>query len=161
MVTRQDADIIGRMAERVAKELWPEIQLVRNGSEEDFSGTDAHLGTIAIQIKGDGTISISGKVFHELYKKTGEWSSFGKANIQWRWSPCRADVYIFVTRGFAIWVELNDLARAEVHGGRAKELTQISDTAIGFLIPLAALQALGSTGMQTLEHNLWSTGEGA
>lgn len=160
MVTRQnnkDAKFIGGMAEKVAKILWPEIELVPSGSEEDFSGIDAYIGTIAIQIKGDGTIAKSEKIFHEIYKKTGEWSSFGESNAQWRWSPSKADVYIFVTRGFAVRVELNDLVRVEAHGGRLRELIQINETAIGFLIPLIQLRGLESTGVEILEHNLWST----
>ena len=68
------------MGERVAMTLWPALRLTGSGSSEDLIGIDGYLEGRTVQIKADARIALSGKVFHEIYKKTGQWSSFGQPN---------------------------------------------------------------------------------
>lgn len=120
----------GELGERMAKQLWPELEMTLPGSELDKSGIDAYLGNETVQIKYDGTIAKTGNVYHELYEK-----SVNHPKQEWRSSPHNVKQYIFCTNGFAIKIRTNELTRIE----QGLILIAISDTSMGFLIPLSKI----------------------
>ena len=85
-------------------------------------------GGIVWKIKYDKAIARTGNIYREVWEKS-------YTNQRWRHSKVNADAYIFVTEGFAIFVEVNELANAE----NGLTLKRISDTSEGFLIPLCKL----------------------
>lgn len=125
---------IGHQASIVAKKLWPELVFYCKGSAKDRSGTDAVLNRHNVQIKGDIRIIQSGNIYHEVYEKTK-----GRPEQEWRHSPNNADLYIFVTwdssSSIAYMITIDMLAIAEQN----LPLRQISNTSIGFLIPLSKI----------------------
>lgn len=133
-----DNGALGARGEQIAKKLWPKLELLPSGSREDRQGTDGWLEGERVQIKTDLRIVETRTVFWELGKKNGHWAKYGVPETQWRWSPCRADYYIFVTIGLAFRVKTETLMRLAI--GRA--FKDINGTAVGFLIPLAALRAI-------------------
>ena len=139
---------LGGTGEAIAVRLWPSLRLVASGSQTDRGGTDAWLNGQRVRIKTDRRIVESRMLFWELGKRNGTWSSFGQAETQWRWSPCRADRYIFVTHGLAINISLDGLFRL----ARNRSFKDINGTAIGFLIPLAAVRALTDSDIEIVEH---------
>lgn len=133
---------LGCFGATIAQRFWPTLQLVPSGTAADLNGTDAYDGTIKIQIKTDREISEN--VFHEIWKRNGVgadyWASHGSQSDTWRRSPCDAGAYIFVGKEIAIRATVDILARAE----RNLTLRQINPTAMGFLIAIDRLAALGA-----------------
>lgn len=121
------------MGEQIAQQLWPSLNLNKNGGQSDKRGVDGYLNGVAVQIKTDVEIARTGNIFHEIYKRNnGTWNSYGQPNRYWRKSQSEADIYLFITIDSAYKVETNDLACAEV----GMTLTKISSTAIGFSLPI-------------------------
>lgn len=120
----------GELGEKIAKELWV-LTLTESGGAEDKAGIDAWEDGETIQIKYDGTIAKTGNVYHEIYEK-----SKGHTEQEWRSSPHNVKQYIFVTEGFAIKIRTNELAMIERH----LRLIPISDTSMGFLIPMGKIK---------------------
>jgi hypothetical protein len=136
-------DILGRRdrdeGKLIAKQLWPELTLTKDGSPEDRRGIDGYLNNNKVQIKYNHRIVYSGNLYHEIYEKTAN-----RPDQDWRKSPAEADVYIFITElkdnytGYL--VTLNELASKEI----GKTLRGISPnngalTSIGFLLKLGAI----------------------
>ena len=117
-----------------------------SGGTEDKKGTDGYgfglFGEDRVQIKYDQRIAASGNIYHELYEKTK-----GNPSQLWRASPHAAKWYIFTTVGLAWLVATDVLAQAE----KGRQMIQISDTSMGFLIPLAAIEKYGA---ERKEHEL-------
>lgn len=110
--------------------LWPSLTLTSCGGYEDKNGIDAYDNGKSIQIKYDRMIAETRNIYHEFYEKTK-----GKPDQEWRPSPHQAQIYIFVTQGFAVRISIDYLARAE----RDLRLILINETSMGFLIPLLRL----------------------
>ena len=135
-------DEVGRRGAQIARRLWPSIRLLHEGEAEDRNGTDAILGPLRVQIKTDATIARTHNLYVELFEKTA-----GKPQQRWRCSPSKADRYIFVTEGFAVWVDVDRLAAAIAAAG---ELRDISETSIGILVPLNKVEP-----KTVMSHNYW------
>jgi len=127
----------GEYGEKKAKELWPELMLTKNGGIDDKNGIDAYLYGRKIQIKYDNKIQQTGNIYVELYEK-----SINRTDQPWRTSKVNADNYIFVTVDKAYLVSVNDLAVAVKNLSNSNELKckAISDTSIGFLIPISKIK---------------------
>ena len=119
----------GKYGEYIAKQLWPSLELMTEG-ERNRTGVDAIDDGIELQIKYDSAISRTNNIYHEIWEKTK-----GKPEQQWRSSPHKVDGFIFITEGFAIRISSNELALAEI----GLPLIKISETSIGFLIPIKTL----------------------
>ena len=115
----------GELGRQMAKRLWASINLVENGSPIDKMGVDAYDGNRSIQIKYDETMARTENIYHEIYEKSYP------AQL-WRNSPHKCDAYIFCTIGYALRVSQNELTKTEI----GRTLTQISETSVGFLIPI-------------------------
>lgn len=125
-MTGLDASAAGRRGEDLAKWVWPSLRFVRLASAEDRRGIDAYEENIPTQVKYDVRISESDQIYHELYEKTK-----GHPEQCWRPSPHQAQQFIFVTEGWAARIPVDVLAQLVVR----KQVTQISGTSIGVLIP--------------------------
>ena len=123
----------GKFGELKAKELWPELTLTENGGVDDKNGIDGYLHGRKVQVKYDDTISKTGNIYIELYEK-----SQGHKDQEWRTSKVNADSYVFVTSGNAYLITVNELADAvkTLSDNNDLKCRAISETSIGFLIPL-------------------------
>ena len=126
----------GKLGELKAKELWPELTLTESGGVDDRNGIDGYLHGKKVQIKFDRTISRTGNIYVELYEK-----SLGRADQEWRTSKVNADSYIFITLNKAYLITVNALAEAVKTISNNNELVcrAISETSIGFLIPITKI----------------------
>ena len=129
-------------AENIALHLCPRLRLTEH-SALDERGIDGWLDGKSIQIKGDQTIALTGNIYHEIYEKTR-----GNEQQLWRASPHSAQVWIFITDGFAILTSMNALCLAEIGLG----LKKISETSVGFLVPIRKMERYKHT---RIEHALW------
>ncbi len=127
----------GELGEKIVKELWPDLKLTESGGVDDKNGIDGFLNGKKIQIKYDATIARTGNIYIELYEKT-----INRAYQEWRTSKVNADSYIFVTIGNAYLITVNALAEAVKTLSLSGELKcrAISDTSIGFLIPISKIK---------------------
>ena len=148
MLRDQAVNEKGRRGVLIAKKLWPQLQLVEEGSDTDKDGADAVMrsGDFLLQIKTDETIATTGNLYVEYYEKTA-----GKPSQAWRHSPVKGQAYIFVTKGKAIWVKVDTIAKA----ANGLRVTAISGTSMGILIPLKAVVALDET-VRVVPHDLWN-----
>lgn len=123
----------GKFGELKAKELWQGLTMTESGGIDDRNGIDGYLYGKKIQVKYDGTISKTGNIYVELYEK-----SAGHIDQDWRASKIAADSYIFITSGEAYLISVNAIAEAvkSLSNDNALKCRAISETSIGFLIPL-------------------------
>jgi hypothetical protein len=128
---------LGRLAEEIAAELWPDLRPVEPGSDADLAGQDALTADGRfVQIKADREAERTGNVFWEIAKRNdGRWNTYGGAGA-WHMSPSCAHLYVFVALTHAYRVDVEALARVVATRRVAPILTA---TALGFLVPLAAL----------------------
>jgi len=117
----------GEYGRLMAKQCFPSIKLVENGNTIDKMGVDAYEGNESIQIKFDERMSKTNNIYHEIYEK-----SINHPEQLWRNSPHKCDAYIYCTTYFVIKITTDALAQEEI----GLTLIKISDTSIGFLIPI-------------------------
>ena len=122
----------GERACRIVRSLWPMFRRTVSGGLEDKRGIDGYLNGKSVQVKYDERIVQSGNIYHEIYEK-----SAGNPSQEWRKSPGLVDGYIFVTRDRAFKLSVDELAQLE----EGKSLRAISQTSMGFLIPIVDLPA--------------------
>ena len=118
----------GRIGERIAKNLWPDLLMESTGGARDQAGTDATLYGQKVQIKHDIKIAVSGNLYVEHFEKTTE-------DQQWRPSPSDAQWYIFVTINRAYLVKTSEIKKAS----EGKTVTEIKSTSRGILIPINSI----------------------
>ncbi len=123
----------GELGERIAKQLWPELIPTEPGGVADRNGIDGFLFGKKIQIKYDSMIAKTCNIYLELYEK-----SVNRSDQEWRTSKVNADSYIFVTTDKAYLITVNDIVCAirELASAHTLQCRAISETSIGFLIPL-------------------------
>ena len=129
------------MGERIVKTLFPELVVAT--IHEDKGGLDGRIGNLTVQVKADQRISQSGNLYHEYWERTHE-------GQPWRRSPASVDIFYFITEGFWIDLNANDLAILEVGLTMARIKPRGQDTSIGVLIPLSRV----ATERRHL-HDLW------
>ena len=122
------AEALGRAAVAIAKELWPELDEIKNRLLDQGEGWDARLYGRSIQLKGDQRMASSRNFYHEDYKKT-----FDNPSQEWRKSPGYVQDYIIVTDGYAVKTSLDLIVSCQLKYGRFR---QILSTSVGWLIPL-------------------------
>ena len=118
----------GRIGERIAKNLWPDLVMEHSGGVRDKAGTDATLHGQKVQIKYDARIAISQNLYVEHFEKTTE-------EQDWRISPSDADWYIFITTNKAYRVKASEIKIAS----EGKDAKPISGTSCGILIPINSI----------------------
>lgn len=136
MKTESGANLAaGRLAERIARELWPDLGRVTTGSPLDLAGADAlRRGGGWAQVKLDRLISDTRNLFWEIAKRgDGSWNAYGSS--EWH-GATSAHEYVYVTRFAAYRIRTEELVLAAA--GRDLVIRP-RGTSAGFLIPLAAV----------------------
>ena len=124
-----DTMALGRRGVIIAQALWPDLMPVADGSQADREGVDMLSLYSNVQVKTDRRIAESGNIELEVFER-----SPGPGQ-RWRATLAKVEEYVFITNGFAVRVSIDELAVAS----RNQPLRKVSETSMGFLIPIEAL----------------------
>lgn len=115
------------------------LRLEHDQRTNQYEGVDAYSASgKRIQVKHDDRILKTGNVYVELGKRPFSNDASRSAYKPFRAKPWSADAYVFVCGSTAFLAPVEALLEAMV----GEPVTQIRETSIGVLIPLAKLRCV-------------------
>jgi hypothetical protein len=127
-----DEEVKEKYSQFIAKLVYPNIKFTAYASEEDRRGIDAYLSGHTVQLKWDGTIGLSNRLWDEIRAKEK-----GHPEHQWHKAKRTAEFYLFVTQNatytYTFLCKLNDLARVERYK-KAYAISTHAPTSEGYYI---------------------------